>query len=115
RKIRCNSSLMKSSAQTQNAGPVEDERRSGISRGYETTDVRVKPVLWAVILLILGTVILHLALTGLFTAFKHGGSQMDRDLIRTVTPDIAKSRVTFPGPQLQTAPRDDLTSFRARE
>jgi hypothetical protein len=78
--------------------------------GYETRDANVRLVVWFAASLVVGAIVIHLALAGLFKLFAH----------QHPSPDPA-SRIAFetrmlaPAPQLQVNPQVDLATFEKEE
>ena len=104
----CNgSSQMKPNANSQIA-------RAG-GHGYERTDVEIKWVVLAVVLLALGGLLLHFALGALLSHFKNERTKTETTRGGSVNTAIAATRMSFPEPRLQISAERDLAELRARE
>ena len=72
------------------------------SHGYETSDVRLRPILMLGAVLVVGAVIGHLVLWGLFSFVTGRLAQVDPP-----PPPLARTDQPPPAPRLQVSPRAD--------
>ena len=83
---------------------------------HEQSDVSVKGIAIFLGILAVFAVILHFGLAGLQLVFRKETRKQDRQHAGSVAdPNLIAARPNFPEPRLQTAPREDLQTLRARE
>ncbi len=78
------------------------------SRGYEGSDLRLRPIIMLGIALAIAAVVGHLALAGMFAVINGQLARRDAPL-----PPVARPDQPPPQPQLQVAPRQDWDTMLA--
>ena len=81
---------------------VNQDMQESVKRGYEATDIKLRPVVMLLVILTVAGVIGHLVLWGLHTLVTNRLEAGD-----PAPPPVARQDQTPPEPRLQTAPRLD--------
>ena len=78
--------------------------------GYETRDVKIRPLVWLATSIVLGAAVVHVALWLLLTFFKEEARNSDPP-----RSPLAAQTQTPPTPRLQERPVHDYQSLRAEQ
>ena len=76
------------------------------SPGHEKRDIRLRPIIWAGVSLIVLAIIVHVGIWGLFDYFAERRTRLEGPPVPTAP--LAWPRQLPPGPRLQTDPQRDL-------
>lgn len=78
---------------------------------HEETDINIRAVFGFGVALVIATIVIHIAIWGLFTYFERREARLSAPAypLATTEPRLP------PEPRLQSAPREDLRAFRERE
>jgi hypothetical protein len=89
------------------------ERAARTGPGHEERDVRLRPIVWAGMALIVLAIVVHVGLAWLFDYFTERRTRLEGPPVPTAP--LAWPRQLPPGPRLQTDPHQDLRQWLGAE
>jgi hypothetical protein len=89
------------------------ERAGHIGPGHEQRDIRLRPIVWAGLVLVVLAIVVHIGIWWLFDYFTERRTQQEGPPAPTAP--LAWPRQLPPGPRLQTDPHQDLQELLSAE